>query len=281
MGIKMEAVGVRAGGGPLMWRAVAGALGFLTRLPVGNDSDSWHAFRTTPVAFPLVGYAVGILVAVPLALPLPAPVAAFLFPVWLYLLTGITHADGLADLGDAMVAHGDADRRLSVMRDTTVGVGAVLLIVLAVAGLVLAGLALAGEVPTDSVVIGNTAFGGFWSAIAVLGIVVAAEVGAKLAMVVLVCAGTATHDGMAAELLGEATHRDAVLPVLLALPAAALTWPNPAAAVALGAALLGAVPVWLWSRRTLGGISGDVIGASNEIARLVGLHAGVIVWTLW
>ena len=264
-----------------MLRAVAGALGFLTRLPVGNDSDSWHAFRTTPVAFPLVGYAVGLLVAVPLALPVPAPVAAFLFPVWLYLLTGITHVDGLADLGDAMVVHGDADRRLSVMRDTTVGVGAVLLIVLAVAGLALAGLALAGEVSTASIIIEGGSFEGIESAVTALGVVVAAEVGAKLVMVLLVCAGTATHEGMAAELLGEAGPRDAILPALLALPAGALTWPHPTAAVALAGALLGAVPVWLWSTRNLGGLSGDVIGASNEIARLAGLHAGVIAWTVW
>ena len=32
--------------------------------------------------------------------------------------------------------------------------------------------------------------------------------------------------------------------------------------------------------RRLGGVTGDVFGAANEIGRLAGLHAGVIVWTL-
>jgi adenosylcobinamide-GDP ribazoletransferase len=42
--------------------------------------------------------------------------------------------------------------------------------------------------------------------------------------------------------------------------------------------LAGLVPFW-WARRRLGGVSGDVMGAANELARLVALHAGVIAWT--
>jgi adenosylcobinamide-GDP ribazoletransferase len=30
----------------------------------------------------------------------------------------------------------------------------------------------------------------------------------------------------------------------------------------------------------LGGISGDVLGAANELGRVVGVHAGVVAWTL-
>jgi len=255
-----------------MLTALRGGFGFLTRLPVGHDGDAWEAFRTTPVAFPIVAYVVGALVAVPLALPVPKPVAAFLFPVWLYLVTGINHVDGLADLGDALVVHGDPERRRSVMRDTVVGVGAVLAIALAVAGLALAGLALARGVPAGSAFAGG---------VAVLGVVVAAEVGAKLGMVALVCTGSSTHEGMAAELTGEVGPPDLLLPALVSLPAGLLTWPNPASAFALGGAILGTALVRAWAVRQLGGVSGDVFGASNEIARLVGLHAGVIAWMLW
>jgi adenosylcobinamide-GDP ribazoletransferase len=35
-----------------------------------------------------------------------------------------------------------------------------------------------------------------------------------------------------------------------------------------------------WADAALGGASGDVFGASNELARVAGLHAGVVAWTL-
>lgn len=242
--------------------ALRGAVGFLTRIPVGTDERSWEAFGRTPVTLPLVGYVIGGLALLPLLVVQPTVTAALVFVAWLYVLTGITHLDGLADVGDAAVVHGDRERRTRVLTDTQVGVGGVLAIALIVAGLGLAGLALAG-------------------APAALGIVIAAEVGAKLGMAAVACLGTASHDGLGAEVTTHTTGRSLALPAIVALPAAALTWPHPAAAVALpGGILAGAVALW-WASRRLGGVNGDVIGATNEVGRLVGLHLGVIAWTLW
>jgi len=242
--------------------ALRGALGFLSRLPVGRDEAAWNAFRATPVAFPLAGYVLGALVALPLALPLPSPTVALAFVAWLSLVTGINHLDGVADLGDALVVHGDAERRRDVMRDTAVGVGAVLAVGLVVLGLGLAGLGLAA-LPARA-----------------LPVVVAAEVSAKLGMATVVCLGTATHEGLGSQLTARSTPRTFALPALAALPAALLTWPRPAAAVALGAGVAAALAVLAWARSNLGGVSGDVVGATNEAARLVGLHAGLVAWFL-
>lgn len=242
--------------------ALRGALGFLSRVPVGRDERAWEAFRTTPAAFPLSGYVVGAVLALPTLLPVPNLVVATVFLAWLYAVTGINHLDGVADLGDALVVHGDAERRHEVLKDTTVGVGALLAV-----GLVL----LAG-----------------WSAIAELAtlplraavLVVAAEVSAKLATATVVCLGTATHEGLGSALTSRSGRRDLVLPALLALPVAASTWPTPAAAVTLLAgATTGLLAVRLGTSR-LGGVSGDLMGATNECARVVALLAGVTAWTL-
>jgi adenosylcobinamide-GDP ribazoletransferase len=102
---------------------------------------------------------------------------------------------------------------------------------------------------------------------------------AKFGMATLVCTGSATHEGLASAMTESATPRALAGPALVALPAAALTWPHPAGAVAFVAGVASVFVVRRWARRNLGGVNGDIFGAGNEIARLVALHAGVITWT--
>ena len=243
--------------------ALRGAVGFLTRVPVGRHDTAWDAFRRTPWTVVVIGYAVGAVAAIPVLLPINPPTAAILFVVVLYGVTGINHVDGLGDLGDALGVHADRDRRQAVMDDSQIGVGAVLAIGLVLAGLLMAGVSLAGR-PTLA-----------------LGVVIASEVGAKLAMVGLVCIGTAFHEGLGSALTEETSSRDVLVPALIAVPVGALTWPNPAGFGALLTALVVAVGTGWWSRRFLGGVNGDVIGATNEVARVAALHVGVIVWMHW
>jgi adenosylcobinamide-GDP ribazoletransferase len=266
--------------------ALRGALGFLTRLPVGADEDGWEAFRRTPAAIPAVGYVVGVLAATPFAagllVALPDPSVALAYLVVLYGLTGITHLDGLADCADAAIVHGDAARRREVAKDEAVGVGGAVALGVALVGLALAALALTARPP-----------------VAAVAIVVAAEVGARTGMAALVCLGDAPYDGMGARLTGVNGRRDLVAvaavaaPVAVVLPALLASGPGtlpasagePAAlAAAIVATFVGALAgtwlVYAWARSHLGGVSGDVLGAANEGSRLLALHAGVIAWTL-
>jgi len=250
--------------------SLRGAVGFLTRLPVRAGEGDWLAFAAMPAAFPTVGYLVGALAS--FALLFPGVAGAFGFVVAIVLLTGVNHADGLADLGDAAVVHGDAERRLAVLKDSEVGVGAVLALGVALVGLALAALGLA-DLP--------------WPTAAAL--VVAGEVGAKLAMATLACLGTASHEGFASAFTERCTPDGLVGPVLLALPAAllpAVSAPADAVPLALAgvAALAAPVGVALWLRRwadaRLGGVNGDVFGAANELGRVAALHLGLLVVAL-
>lgn len=243
--------------------AVRGAVGFLSRIPVGGSERDWDAFRRTPAVFTLVGLLIGALLAPVFLLPGPAVTVATVFVVLLYGLTGITHLDGVADLGDAAVVHGDQERRRAVMTDTEVGTGGVLAVALVVFALGTAAVGVA-SLPRRALLL-----------------VVTAEVAAKGAMAVLVCLGTAAHEGLGSSLTGNATTGDAAVVATLTIPAAALTWPRllPGAVALLAAAGTAAV-VFGWARKNLGGVSGDVIGATNELARVAALHAGVMAWTL-
>lgn len=242
-----------------------GAVGFLTRLPVGTDREAWETFRRRPASVVAAGYLVGALVGLLFFVGLPAPTVAFGFPILLVAVTGITHADGLADLSDAAVVHdGETTEefRRSVLKDSDLGVGGTLALAGLVAGLVMAGLGLTGLEP-----------------IRAAGLVVASEVSAKLGMALLACLGTAPFEGLGEQLTSVSDRTDLVAPVVLAVPAGLATWPSPAAGVALVTGVVVTLVVWRWATATLGGVNGDVFGATNELARLAALHAGV-TWTL-
>lgn len=239
--------------------AMRGAIGFLTRFPIGRSERAWNALGTTPAVMVPTAYLIGAIAAIPV-LVLPAMTAGVAYPVALLALTGIAHADGLADLGDAAVVHGPPAERRDVMRDTVTGVGGTVALALALLGLTLAGIALAGAPVRVA-----------------LGVIVAAEVGAKLSMVGLAVLGGSGHPGMGAHLLG-AHPAQLVLAIGLAVPAGLVGWPVLAPAVALVAAPVAAAAVAAWAKAKLGGMSGDVFGATNELARLLALHAGVVAW---
>jgi adenosylcobinamide-GDP ribazoletransferase len=246
--------------------ALRGALGFLTRLPVGHDEAGWRAFRGAPWAFPLAGYVIGAVLAVPLLLAqtaVPETTVAFGYVAWVLAVTGITHLDGVADVGDAAVVHGDPDDRHAVLKDTTVGVGAAAAVALAFVGLATGALA-ATSLPLRAAV----------------AAAVAAEVGAKVGMAAVATLGTATHEGLGSQFT-ERADRSALVPAaVVALPAVALSWPSPVAGGALAGAVAAPLLALWWVRRLLGGVSGDVFGLVNEVGRVAGLHAGVIAWTL-
>ncbi|WP_255196561.1 adenosylcobinamide-GDP ribazoletransferase [Halorarius litoreus] len=245
--------------------ALRGAVGFLTRIPVGHDGDAWEAFQRAPVAFPAVGYLVGGLAALPLlgVAVLPASTVAAVAVVWLYTLTGITHLDGVADLGDAAVVHGDPGQRVEVLKDTVLGVGGTVALGVVLLAVALGFLGLAATPIRIAV-----------------AVVVASEVGAKLSMAGVACLGTARHEGLGSAFTTASGPRSLLPAVVVALPAGLLAWPSPVAAVALVGAVAGGALVSRWANGLVGGVNGDVFGAANELARLTGLHVGVVAWTL-
>jgi adenosylcobinamide-GDP ribazoletransferase len=137
-------------------RAAAGAISFLTRVPVGRIVD----VRATDVAraavlFPVVGAGVGALsglVAGALEDHVSALVAAGIAVAVAVVVTGAMHLDALADTADALGAASRAEA-LAIMRDSRIGTfGAVALAldlivkVACVAALLDGGHALAGLV---------------------------------------------------------------------------------------------------------------------------------------
>ena len=238
-----------------MLRELKNLFAFLTVLPLRMDEYCLVDSARLMFLFPLVGAFIGLLAGLfgwVTFLFLPGLVVGGLVLGVLLLLTGLHHTDGLLDFGDGVMAQGTSERKIEVMHDQLTGAGG---LSLGIMTFVVTALAL-GELDVAVIV----------------QCVVVVEVAAKLSMVVAAWAGKAVHQGMNSSFL-EAMHGSkgsARLAAALALSfvvAVPLLWV--AGAVALVAAVIAGLVMVGISHRHFNGVTGDVFGATNELARMV------------
>jgi adenosylcobinamide-GDP ribazoletransferase len=101
------------------------SVAFATRLPVGRPGDDpsavSRALRLAPIAGLLVALLAASVLSVAETLGLPPLAGALLTLLVVFWFTGGLHEDGLADFADGLGARGERRRRLEVMRDSRVG----------------------------------------------------------------------------------------------------------------------------------------------------------------
>jgi adenosylcobinamide-GDP ribazoletransferase len=231
------------------------ALGLLTRLPI-HVHDTARGARAA-WAWPLAGAVLGGLAALvggaALALGLPAPVAGLVALGALVMGGGGLHEDGLADSADGLWGGWTQQRRLEIMRDSRIGSYGVIALLLglglrAVAlALIFAGGALAGAV----------------------ALVIAAMVSRAAMAGVMAALPHARADGLA-QSHGRPPRATVLLAAALAL-AGALALGGGAGPIAAGAAALGALIVARLARARIGGQTGDILGAAQQVAEIAAL----------
>ena len=230
------------------------ALAFLT--VVGRPSPP------TPQAlrwFPVVGAAVGGVVGTVWWLAdqaFPALLAAALVVAVDLALTGLLHADGLADAADGLLPHASRARRLEIMRSPDVGA-------FGVAVLVIVLLTRVGALAARPADIGLIV--GVWC------------VSRTLVAVAPAWLPYARETGLATPLLAAPATPVVGLAVLPATALAVGTagWVGGAA---IAAALLAGAAVLALARVRLGGFTGDVLGATILVAETVGLVVAGARW---
>jgi adenosylcobinamide-GDP ribazoletransferase len=102
---------------------IAVAFQFLTRLPVPPVTFAPDGLARSVKFFPLVGLAIGAgaaLLEKVLAPHLGRPVSAVAILLYLVLITGCLHEDGLADVADSMGGW-SPEQRLVILRDSRIG----------------------------------------------------------------------------------------------------------------------------------------------------------------
>jgi adenosylcobinamide-GDP ribazoletransferase len=243
-------------------RAAAGALSFLTRVPIGRviALDGDDVARGAAV-FPVLGAAVGavtaavVLVAEPTLSPL---LAAALGVGAAVVLTGAMHLDALADTADALGAS-TRERALEIMRDPRTGTFGAVALVLDVAVKVAAVQQLVASA-------------------AVLASLVAAGALSRAAPPVLAAALAYPRlgGGPGSVLSGRVSPVAAAVGVLAAVAATVGLLGADGLAIAGSVAVLVAA-LGLAYRRWLGGATGDCLGAATELSETLALVAAAAV----
>jgi adenosylcobinamide-GDP ribazoletransferase len=234
-------------------------LSFFTVIPVRGASLDKAAREAN--LLPLVGIVTGLPGAFLLltALFIPPGVVSTLALGTTLLAAGLHHADGVLDVGDALMVRGSAERRRAVLKDTRVGIGGIGALFLVYAPAVAALTAVGAASPLRAALV-----------------LLAGEVAARSAMVLTLAYGDpAVADSSTVPFvlaLSGPSHASAVALALLA-PLPFLFPISSLAPIAVLAAPLVALFSLRISRSAFDGIGGDVVGACGELCRTVVLVA--------
>jgi adenosylcobinamide-GDP ribazoletransferase len=245
------------------------ALGFLTIIPVRTSAPEPGDLGRAGRWFPIIGLVLGVILAAAHFLLgqlfSPLLTAALVVVLWA-ALTGGLHLDGLADCCDGLFAAVSAERRLEIMRDPRLGafggLGLILFIILKI-------LAIA-SLPSSSFVLGiwglspSLRFGDLRE-VGSLPLVLAASLSRYLILLVA-RQPSVRPGGLGADFALGLTPKVFILAALI--PLALILLGGWRALTAAALAHLVAFVIIRFSRARLGGVTGDVLGLTVELAEL-------------
>jgi|SRR5215218_4865077 len=234
-------------------------LSFFTALPVRDVPLERVARRS--YLLPLVGLFTGAAGAalILLGYAMPSGVVATLALGAVLLAAGLHHTDGVLDAGDALMVRGAPERRRAVLKDTRVGVGGIAALFVVYAPTLAALVALIEDSPARA-------------ALALL----AAEVSARSAMLLMLAFGRPAEKGSSSVPFVrslEGSRRAAGVSLALLGPLLCLLPLGGFAPLAVLSVPLTALVALRVVRTVFGGIGGDTVGATGEVARTVLLVA--------
>jgi adenosylcobinamide-GDP ribazoletransferase len=242
-------------------------IGFLTQIPVGKHVEI-EAVKAKSYLFPFAGVVIGFVVAVVAfgvfgLLGTATEIAALLTLLALYLVTGLLHLDGLADFFDGVMAPGGKEEKRRAMKDNNTGIAGVFAVLL----VLLLSLFAIERVCADLTAKAGFTFD-FSSLYGFAGVFVIAEVAAKLSMNTCLALGKGSRRvaGLGTQFI-QATSARKYAGALLSAVVIAVLFTCSFSFVLVFTGVVVAFLVSSLAKRKFGAVSGDVVGASNELAR--------------
>ena len=235
-----------------MLKAIGSVFSFLTIIPTSNSN--LETVAKYMYLFPIVGIAIGLLVGslgFGLSFFLDPLIVSLLVVASLILITGIHHTDGLGDFADGLMTKGSKEKKIAAMKDLATGSAGIVAIVLYLVGLIVA----------ISLETGYQLF---------LAIFLS-EIIAKFSMVLMASIGKSASLGSNSPFVELMKNRKklVVTTIITLIPLIVLGGTTGLIIFAIGTTFT--LFLVAMSTRSFGGITGDVLGATNELTRLASL----------
>ena len=235
----------------MVYNNIFSVFSFLTIIPIKTYDLEYVAKNM--YLFPLVGLIIGIAIgflSFLLFAYLPSFVLGFIITATILGITGLHHSDALSDLADGLMAKGSKEMKHKVMSDPRNGTAGTVVLIFYIIGMIIFVSTIEDKIKLVSVII-------------------IAEVLSKYSMVLQCYIGKSAWIGLNLIFIKEMKNKkkflvsNLILTIGLILFGFNLYYMIASLLITLVVSLV----LSLIANRSFGGISGDVIGATNEVSR--------------
>jgi adenosylcobinamide-GDP ribazoletransferase len=243
----------------LVFKSIVEITSFLTIIPIGKlgKDDGLENISKNMFLFPFVGLLIGLL-TIPVVLIsfylFNQFVSAFIVTIFMIVLTGIHHTDALADFADGIMVRGNKDKKYNVMHDPRIGSAGTVAVSGYFIGMV---IAISSITNLDRLMIA----------------IILSEIVSKYAMVLQSHYCESAWDGYSS-LFTKNMKSKKKMAIATIITVVLIVLISNTSLIGLQIFIVGIICCFIVifiSKKNFGGITGDVMGATNEIVRLCSL----------
>ena len=228
-------------------------ISFLTILPICKKNFySLNDVAKSVYLFPAVGIFIGIIngcIGLITGFFLDYVLVSFIITFSIIFITGFHHTEALADLADGLMVKGDIERKKAVLKDPRIGAAGAIILIIYIIGLLIT----------------ISSYKNYFDIFIPL---IISEALAKFAMVLQVYKSKSAWTGLNSPFIDLTNDKTLILSLCIVLPLFII---NVYYVLPFLIALVAVVALRYISYANFGGISGDVIGTTNELVRLLAL----------